>query len=263
MKIIRSLFLIVIIIFAILFFTFDGIVKSVLVEQGSKSLKTPISIANLQSSVLDKSMEIKFIEVQNLHSFKAKNALRIDNFKVILGDNISGDLVDINNITIDGVIATLEQNDVGINIKMLTDRLNDDSNNNSADNKTNDNNDNDHTIDLNIKNISISNVKFIIDTQILKEEVALPNLSFDNIRANNKNIGAVIIKILLDEAQEIIKKKGVNIAKDKLEKALTRKISEKIGLEGGTLDSLKEQAKEKTNDIKDELKDQFKNIFKL
>jgi hypothetical protein len=246
----------------ILFFTFDSIVKNVISKQGSQTLNTPVSIANVKSSFANKSMEIKLIEVQNLRGFKAKNALKIDSFKVVLGENIGKDRVDINNIIIDGVLATLEQNDIGLNLKMLINSL-DSDNKDSSKQVTHDNQNGDDKIDINIKNISITNSKFIIDTKILKEEITLSNLSLDNISANNKTIGAVIIKILLDEAQEMIKKKGVNIAKDKLEKALTRKISEKIGLEGGTLDSLKEQAKEKTNDIKDELKDKFKNIFKL
>jgi protein-tyrosine-phosphatase len=253
MKIFRSLLLLLVVIAIILFFTFDNIVKSVISEQGSKSLKTPISIASVESSFTNKSMEMKLIEVQNLSGFKSKNALKIESFTTVLGEKISDDLIDVDSIIIDGVVATLEQNTNGINIKMLTDSLDDKNNSEELINKDND----EEKIDINIKNISINNAKFIIDTQILKEEITLPNLSFDNIKADSENVSAVIIKILLDEVQEIIKKKGINIAKDKLEKALTRKISENIGLEGDTLDSFKEQAKEKTNDIKDK----FKNMF--
>jgi hypothetical protein len=266
MKIIRSLLLLIIVIAVILFFAFDNIVKSVISKQGSQTLNTPVSVANVQSSFANKSMEIKLIEVQNLRGFKAKNALKIDSFKVVLGENISTDLIDVNSITIDGVVATLEQNDIGLNLQMLTSDLkNSPNNNNSQEIKPAVNNE--KVVDIKIKNISILNSKFIIDTKIIKEEITLSNLNLDNINANNKNISAVIIKILLDEVQDMIEKKGVNIAKDKLEKSLLRKISEKTGLEGGTLDSLKEQAKnqikENTDKIKDKVKDKLKNMFKF
>jgi hypothetical protein len=264
MKIIRSLLLIIVILVAIAFFMRDSIIQTIAVEYGSKSLQTPVEIANVKSDIGEKSITMKLIEINNLSGFEAKNILKIEHFVIDFNDDIDDDNLAIDNLAITGIVANLEQNTKGINIKMLADALQ--SSAESTQNTTK-NYKNDDIINITIKNISISDSKIIANTQIIKEEIDLPNISLQDIQATHKTIGAVLASILLDEVKKAIEKKGVDIVKGKLEETLTRKISEKIGLEGGTLNELKETAKEKTQEITDTIeekaKDTFKNIFKF
>jgi hypothetical protein len=265
MKIIRSLLLIIVILGAIAFFMRDSIIQTIAVEYGSKSLQTPVEIANVKSDIGEKSITMKLIEINNLSGFEAKNILKIEHFIIDFSDDIDDDNLAIDNLAITGIVANLEQNTKGINIKMLADALQ--SNVESTQNTTKNHKNDDDIINITIKNISISDSKIIANTQIIKEEIDLPNISLQDIQATHKTIGAVLASILLDEVKKAIEKKGVDIVKGKLEETLTRKISEKIGLEGGTLNELKETAKEKTQEITDTIeekaKDTFKNIFKF
>lgn len=260
MKIIRFLLLIIVIGLTILFFMRDGIIKSVATKYGTQSLNTPLEIASIETNIGDKTLSAKLIEVNNLAGFEAKDILKIERINLDLGDDINTENIVVDNFSVNNTVINLEQNASGINIKLLADKLR--SSNTNGGTNTVENKDN-SVINFDIKTISITGTKIIANTQIFKDELVIPDIKLENIKANSKNIAQVLVGILLDEAEKALKRKGLDVVKDKLEETLTRKIGDKLGFDGGSLNETKEQAKDKIEEVKDNLGDKFKNLLKF
>jgi hypothetical protein len=70
---------------------------------------TPVEISQLNLRLLDKSLNVDFIKVQNPPNFKNKNAFSLDHFLLKIGV-IDSNLIVIDTIELDGLQFTLEQN---------------------------------------------------------------------------------------------------------------------------------------------------------
>lgn len=269
MKIIRSLLLLIIIALVVVFFMRDSILKSLATEYGSKSLKTKLEIANLTTDISNKILNVKLLEINNLKGFNAKNILKIESITLDLGDDIDLENISVDSFTIDNTTINLEQGDQGINVKLLADKLK--TSTHSTSHNTNNNENENNIIDIDIKNIAIKNTKIIANTQFFKDELVMPDIILNNIKADSENLASVLVTILLDEAEKLLKRKGVDILSDKLEETLTRKIGDKLGLDGGNLNEIKENAVDKVDEVKEKLEqnvkekleDRFKNILKF
>ena len=254
MKIIKLTLFILIITVGLLFIFVDDIAKTVVENQASKTLSTDVRVGSINSSFSEKYLKINNLEVTNPAGFKSQNALKIKRINIQLGSQTNGELLIIENLDFDDIIANLEQSPKGINIKILADGLEPKDEDHDATSNHSSSEDGDTKII--IKNFTIKNSKIFVNTDIFNEKMDFPNITLKNIGGENgvnaKNIGTVLVKILLDEIQNAVKKKGLDMAKDKLKENLTRKISEKIGLDPSAID-----------DIKQQVADKFKNIFKF
>ncbi len=135
-----------------------------------KLLKTPVSIGQFDSHIFDKRVDINFIGVQNPPNFKGKNALSLDHLSLKVGD-ISGNLIVIDEITLDGLEFVLEQNAHNFNLVQLIDNLetSGDSNTNKQSNKR-----------IKIKSLKVINIRLKINTMWLKTSISVPNISAQN-----------------------------------------------------------------------------------
>ncbi len=163
-----------------------------------KLLKTPVSIGKFDSHIFDKSIDINFIEVQNPPNFKGKNALSLDHFLLKIGD-ISGDLIVIDEITIDGLEFVLEQNAHNFNLVQLIDNLDTsgDSNTNTQSNKR-----------IKIKRLKVINIRLEINTIWLKTSISVPDISAQNFGGNTgakiDDIGKQVIREILFRIKKYI-----------------------------------------------------------
>ncbi len=156
-----------------------------------KLLKTPVSIGQFDSHIFDKRIDINFIGVQNPPNFKGKNALSLDHLSLKIGD-ISGNLIVIDEITLDGLVFVLEQNAHKVNLIQLIDNLetSEDSDTNTQSNKR-----------IKIKSLKVINIRLKINTIWLKTSISVPNISAQNFDggtgAKIDEIGKQVIKEIL------------------------------------------------------------------
>ncbi|KAA0443339.1 MAG: hypothetical protein FXV80_04750 [Candidatus Thioglobus sp.] len=210
-----------------------------------KLLKTPVRIGQINSSFFDKSLNIDFIEVQNLPNFNNKNILSLDHFSARVG-KFDDDLIVVDTLIFDGMSFFLEQNNSSINLTSLLSNL---------EQKTTSNNSN--SIEgsnqrIKIKRFEVNNISLKIDSKQLKTTIKVPNISANNIGGKSgaklNDMGKKIAKEVLNSLKRALKKQGIKAGKNKIEQELRRKIEQKLGI-GNGIDSKK-------------LQDKAKNLFK-
>ncbi len=252
----KLLGLVVVLVVAVVFFI-DSIGKDYAQDYAQKLLKTPVSISQFDSHILDKSLNINFIEVQNPPNFKGKNAFSLDYFSLKIGD-ISDNLIVIDEIKFDGLKFTLEQNANKVNLTQLLDNLEKQNKSTSATTSKAQENQEKR---IKIKRFKVNNISLKVDTKWLKTTLKVPNISVHNFGGNSgakiDEIGKQVIKEILHSLKKALEEKGIEAGKKEIEADLRRKIEQKLGIQGG-LDSLKKQLD--TDEIKNKAKDLFKSF---
>ncbi|SHN91066.1 Phage-related tail protein [Bathymodiolus heckerae thiotrophic gill symbiont] len=273
-KIIYGLLTLVVIIILAITFLFDGIAKNYTQDYAKHLLKTPVKISQLESSFLDKSLNIDFIEVQNPPNFNNKNALLLNHFSLKMGD-ISDDLIVINEVKFDGLEFVLEQNSTQVNLSTLIDNL--DKTSENFDKNQNETSINDsHRIK--VKRLEVSNISLKIDTDWLKTTLKVPNILASNFGGNSgvemNQIGKEVAQKILNNLKKTLEKQGIEAGKKKIKETLMRKIGSKLGIENlqdrfnldrvnEGVSNIKDIAKDKLNDaLGNQLKSKTQDLLK-
>jgi hypothetical protein len=231
-KILTILVGLLIIVAIAIVYMFDTLGKQYAQEYAQKLLKTPVVIGQFNSSILDKNLNIDFIEVQNPPSFKNKNALSLDHFSVKVGE-ISDDLIVIDALTFEGLTFALEQNKTQVNLTQLFANLEQKSPA-TTESKNDSDESNQH---IKIKQFKVNNINLKIDTKWLKTTLKVPNISVRNFGGESgaklDDIGKQIAKEVLQALKRALEKEGIEAGKKKIEQSLRRKIEQKLGIENG------------------------------
>ncbi|SMN14676.1 Phage-related tail protein [uncultured Candidatus Thioglobus sp.] len=269
-KIIYGLLTLVIIAVFAITFLFDGVAKDYAQDYVKNLLKTPVKISQLESSFLDKTLSIDFVEVQNPPSFNNKNALSLNHFSLEMGD-ISDDLIVINKVKFDGLEFVLEQNSTQVNLSTLIDNLD------KISTKATESSDS-SAQRIKIKRLEVNNISLKIDTDWLRTTLKVPNISVSHFGGNSgvemDKIGKEVAQEILSNLKKALEKQGIEAGKKKIKETLMRKIGNKLGVENlqnkvnldsvnEGLGSLKDTAKEKLkNAFDDKLKDKAQDLLK-
>jgi len=251
----RVLGLVVILLLVATFFI-DSIGKDYAQKYVQNLLKAPVKISQFETHFLDKSLNVNFIEVQNPPNFKHKNALSLDYFLLKIGV-IDSHLIVIDEVKLDGLEFTLEQNSIKVNLTQLLDSLEKPSGHNTANTKV-------QQIQeqrIKIKHFSVNDISLKVDTRWLKKTFKVPDISVQNFGGNSgielSQIGKQVAKEILQNLRKTLEKQGIEAGKKEIEASLRRKIEQKLGIEG-SLDDLKKQLD--TDKIKNKAKDLFKDL---
>lgn len=253
----RILGLVVILLFIAAFFI-DSIGKDYAQKYAQNLFKTPVKISQFETHFLDKSLNVNFIEVKNPPNFNNKNALSLDYFSLKIGD-INSHLIVIDEIALDGLEFTLEQNGYKVNLTQLLDSLEKPSghNNNTANTKV----EQIQEQRIKIKHFAVNNISLKVDSRWLKKTIKVPNISVRNFGGNSgvelSQIGRQVAKEILHNLRKTLEKQGIKAGKKEIEASLRRKIEQKLGIEGG-LDGIKKQFD--TDEIKNKAKDLLKDF---
>jgi hypothetical protein len=266
MKIIKLLLFLIIIAIVAVVLMFDNIAKYAVEKYGSEAAKTNISVANVDSDLLDKDISLNNLAVQNPPGF-AGNALSVGKIRLKLAE-ISDDLIVVDDLTIDGVVANILQNNDGINLLKLKDNLT--SVDGSSANKNNDVSSNVNNKKIIIKNLAIISSLIKVDSDLIKDEVSFPDIKLTNVGGDMgmdiAQFAPYLIGLITNQVQDLLKQKGIDMLEGKLEETLVRKIGDKLGVDVDTTDDIKEVFKQKTDNLQDKLeeqKDKLKNMFKF
>ena len=245
-KIISILIALIIIIYIVVEFIGDSIIKGSLESNLSNSLGRDIKIEGLSIGYLSGKAEIENLQVKN-KDFPGK-LLTINNaFAKLNTSSIFSDKIEIDQITLDGinlnyyfnVNKSLKVND---NVKSLKENLN--KGGNSSGSK-----------EFIIKKLDVKNIKILANSEKLNinQQISLKDMSFENI-GNTKDSKdyKTVLKDTFDKAFKSVKNKvlsgNVGNTLDKIKNIDEEKIKEKI--------------KKELYENKDKVKDKLKKLLK-
>ena len=245
-KIISILIALIIIIYIVVEFIGDSVIKGSLESNLSNSLGRDIKIEGLSIGYLSGKAEIENLQVKN-KDFPGK-LLTINNaFAKLNTSSIFSDKIEIDQITLDGinlnyyfnVNKSLKVND---NVKSLKENLN--KGGNSSGSK-----------EFIIKKLDVKNIKILANSEKLNinQQISLKDMSFENI-GNTKDSKdcKTVLKDTFDKAFKSVKNKvlsgNVGNTLDKIKNIDEEKIKEKI--------------KKELYENKDKVKDKLKKLLK-
>lgn len=123
-KIFAGFLAILIIVFLVLSFSLDGIVKSAIKESGSELLQTEVNVDDVHISLFDGSGVIKGFVVHNPEGFSDEPAIQIRETRMKIDlSTIFSDPIVVENVTIKNPELFFEQKGIGANLKTLNDNM--------------------------------------------------------------------------------------------------------------------------------------------
>ena len=239
--------LISVLIYFLVEFVGDGIIKRSLESNLSNTLGTDVKIQSLEVKYLGGGAEIEKLEIQN-KNFPGKLLIIDKVFAKLNTSSIFSDKIEIDQIIIDGIninyFFTLNKSlKVEDNVKSLKENISKGNNSNSSSSK-----------EFIIKKLDIKNAKISANSEKLNinQQISLKDMSFENV-GNTKDSKdyKTILKDIFNKAVKSAKNKVLSgnsgNAIDKLKNIDENKIKEKI--------------KEEINQTKDKVKDKLKKLL--
>ncbi|CAC9500516.1 hypothetical protein [uncultured Gammaproteobacteria bacterium] len=246
-KIIYTLLGLIVTVTIVIITLLDPIGKKISQQYATELLKTPVKISQFSSDFLDKSINIDFIEVKNPPNFKNENAFSLDHFSLKVGDS-DNNLIVLDEIFLNGLAFTLEQNDSNVNLTQLIDNL-DQAPSQSSDVSSSDNS-NTNEKRIKIKHFKVSNISLKVDSEWLRTTLKVPNISISNFGGDSgiriDKIGKEVTKKIMNNLRKALEEKGIEAGKKEIEASLRRKIAQQLGVA--------------SDELKDTVKDLFKNF---
>lgn len=246
-KVFSIIILISVLIYFLVEFVGDGIIKRSLESNLSTTLGTDVKIQSLEVKYLGGGAEIEKLEIQN-KNFPGKLLIIDKVFAKLNTSSIFSDKIEIDQIIIDGIninyFFTLNKSlKVEDNLKPLKETISNGDNSSSSSSK-----------EFIIKKLDIKNAKISANSEKLNinQQVSLKDMSFENV-GNTKDSKdyKTILKDIFNKAIKSAKNKvlsgNTGNAIDKLNNIDENKIKEKI--------------KEEINQTKDKVKDKLKKLL--
>ena len=246
-KVFSIIILISVLIYFLVEFVGDGIIKRSLESNLSTTLGTDVKIQSLEVKYLEGGAEIEKLEIQN-KNYPGKLLIIDKIFAKLNASSIFSDKIEIDQITIDGIninyFFTLNKSlKVEDNVKPLKETISKGNNSSSSSSK-----------EFIIKKLDIKNAKISANSEKLNinQQISLKDMSFENV-GNTKDSKdyKTILKDIFNKAVKSAKNKVLSgnsgNAIDKLKNIDENKIKEKI--------------KEEINQTKDKVKDKLKKLL--
>ena len=246
-KVFSIIILISVLIYFLVEFVGDGIIKRSLESNLSTTLGTDVKIQSLEVKYLGGGAEIEKLEIQN-KNFPGKLLIIDEVFAKLNTSSIFSDKIEIDQIIIDGIninyFFTLNKSlKFEDNVKPLKENISKGNNSSSSSSK-----------EFIIKKLDIKNAKISANSEKLNinQQISLKDMSFENV-GNTKDSKdyKTILKDIFNKAVKSVKNKvlsgNTGNAIDKLKNIDENKIKEKI--------------KEEINQTKDKVKDKLKKLL--
>ena len=262
MKLFKVLVVIVLIVVAALFYlanNINGMVKDAIVKVGSETLKTSVTLDAVEIQLLNSRAQLSGLVIANTGGFKTPSLFEMDNIVVELDVfSLLDNVINVQQITIDGARITAEQKGTTTNVQMLLKNL-DSGAPAQAPSPEQTSEDSAASIDILIKigqfNFVNSATK-LVSEQWGEREVSIPAIKLNNIGGESgvpsEALASAIAKPLLkqlnnalkDRLQKLLEDQARAKAKaklrekeDELKEKMDKKLQEKLG--DGTVDAIK------------------------
>jgi|ETNmetMinimDraft_8_1059916.scaffolds.fasta_scaffold12665_2 hypothetical protein len=232
----KKIALFIVIILIVFVFTVDIIAKGLLEEYFTNQLHTDVTIGELRTSPLERSVNIDFIEIKNPESYNKSNVISINRVSLMISDRSTTEFVLLNNLLIQGVYLNLEQNTQGVNMLGILRNLEKSATSNSGPTKisTSYNGDIDDSTQIRvaIKEITFADLELNINTQWASEKILLPNIVIRDFGGRHgvpsSMLGAELLRIVLSSVQKEMEGIGMELTENQIKKGIRRKLQSEI-----------------------------------
>ena len=262
MKALKYFFIAIALIVAILvgvgiyvFSNLNQIIKEAVETVGPTVTKTEVLLEKVDVKVTDGRGQLNNFTIANPEGFSDANLFSLDNLVLQFNPKsvLDGDVIVIEEITVEGLKILAEQKGFNTNVQAMLDNLSSEGASESSSSETS-------SEGSDVKLI-IEKLKFAEnDIQFLSENLGeytlgLPSFELNNLGSKENGLtpeemGVAILKPVLKQAEDAVKDKLEGLTREKLEEELEKqkaKVEEKV-------EELKDDAESK---LKDKLKDEL------
>lgn len=257
-KILSGLLLVVIVLVAIAVFfvanNINGLVKTAVEEAGSDALQTTVSLESVNFELLQGRMQLSGLTIANPSGFQSATIMEMNDIVVHLElASLRDKLVDVKEISVDGLQVVAEQKGVSTNLQALLNNVNSSqSSQDKAEPVEEAGSGPDVLIKIRQLNFTNGSTSLMSD-RWGKQDLNLPNINLDNIGGVSgvppqqlaKQISRPLIKQLIKGLEQAVKelyegkaKQQLKEKEDELKEKLDSKLEEKLGTDRESLKSL-------------------------
>jgi uncharacterized protein involved in outer membrane biogenesis len=232
--------LIAIVIASILIFkNLDGIIKQMIEKVGSDVTQTEVRVSSVEFTLTEGRGEINGITIANPQGFSKANIFSMGKVAVAVDPgSLTGDVIVISEILIDGATLSIEQAGLNTNIKQLLDNIQSKSPATAPEPADTSGSD----VRLMLEQFTFSNTKATLTTQQWGEQsLNIPDIQMQNIGDKQtgltpEQLAGRMVESLVKQTEKAVAKHLKKLAKDAAQDGLKKNLSEK---DKARLDSVK------------------------
>lgn len=217
----------------------DGIVKRVVEDTGSEVVGSSVTLDKVAITLKEGRAEFHTLAVANPDGFSSNDLLNLGEIAVdIEPSSLTGDVIVIDEVLIKAPVLLAELKGLNqSNVQTLLNNIKANTQSSStapAETTT----ESGREVLLAVKRFTFTEGQInVVSDQFGSRELVLPSIVLQNLGSKEKGLTPeeltqAVIKPLLEQVREQLKKHLEGVAKDKAEEALKRKIKEKYGEEG-------------------------------
>jgi uncharacterized protein involved in outer membrane biogenesis len=236
-KIILGLLAAVVVVFGILtvlvFQNLDAIIKQVIEDVGSDVVGTSVTVSEVKFTLQEGRGEIRGLRIANPPGFKSPSAFEMAEIAVQVDPrSLTGPVIVINEVLVDGAQLTAEQKGTGTNLKQLMDGMK-----STDDEATPPPSDEPSDIRLMLEKFAFINSAATVKTEQLGDKsLKIPDIRMSEI--GDKEVGLTpnqlagrMLSTVIRQAERAVKDYLENLVKDAAKKEVQKAVDEKIGAE--------------------------------
>ena len=251
-KIILGLVLAVVVVCGVVFTlvlqNLDAIIKQVIEDVGTEVVGTRVSVDSVKFTLQEGRGEIYGLSIGNPPGFSAKNAFEMDEIAVqIEPRSLTGPVIVINEVLVDGARLAAEQKGTSTNLKQLMDGMKSTSSE-PAPPPSGEPSD----IRLMLEKFAFINSEADVKTEQLGDKsLKMPDIKMANIGDREtgltpEQLAGKMMNKIVKQAEKAVKNYLENLVKDAAKQEVDRRINEKLGAEDREkLEGLKGMLKDK------------------
>ena len=222
----------VVIVFTVVLQNLDDIIKAVIEKVGSDVAKTEVTVSSVEFTLQEGRGVIRGLKIANPPGYQSSHAFAMNEVAVqIEPGSLSGPVIVINEVTIDGATLVAEQKGLGTNLKELLDGMN--AGAEPAQPAPADTAPAGEEVHLMMEAFNFTGTEAsLVTSQWGERSLSVPDIKMTNIGDKETGLTPVqlanrMVKNVLKQVEKAVAKELEKLAKDAAQEALESKLSEK------------------------------------
>ncbi len=229
----------------------DAIIKQVIEDVGSDVVGTPVTVSEVKFTLTDGRGEIYGLSIANPPGFQSDKAFEMDEIALQVSPaSLTGPVIIIDEIKVDGARLTAEQKGATTNLSALLDGMNTTSSDEPAPEPSGEPTD----VRLALKQFSFTNSSAALETaQYGGKTLDMPGIRLSDIGDEQtgltpEQLASEMLSSVIRQAEKAVKDYLEDLVKDAAKEEVNKALDEKIGAENREkLEGLKGLMKDKDN----------------
>ncbi len=209
----------------------DAIIKQFIEDVGTNVVGTSVRVADVKFNLQDGRGEIYGLQIANPSGFRTSNAFEMDQVAVqIRPGSITGPVIVIDEVLVDGARITAEQKGTNTNLKQLLDGMQAGSSEPAPEGEPTD-------VRLALKQFAFINSSAAVETaQLGGKTIDMPDIRMANIGDEQtgltpEQLASSMLSAVIKQAEQAAQDYFKDLAKEAAQKEINKALDEKIGVE--------------------------------